>query len=258
MSVHFSASGKNLEMVSYARLPSVLGKDQDQPLPNKISLEYKLYALCTVPLVYIVIRSFAPNPIGLLQMHCDFQLGSDGDLEPTTVDTGMCVCPRKTICATSGFELFMLAMSRGSTYFAYPFYILIFLTKANNLNHAMNKAFISQFVPITSSHHVHQLGGFVIGIATLFHSFWHLLRWGLSGHMRSLITTQTGITGTICCILTFVIVWPMLLEPIRKVMSFEWRKGLHMLSWIWGISLALHAPATHVGAIIGNVTCLEL
>ena len=76
-------------------------------------------------------------------------------------------------------------------------------------------------------------------------------RWGLSGNFVRFLGTQTGITGFISFVLTFVIVWPMRLNWIKQRMTYEWRKGLHYLSWVWGISISLHAPATHIQIIMG-------
>ena len=64
-------------------------------------------------------------------------------------------------------------------------------------------------------------------------------------------TTQTGRSGLVALVLTPLICCPMLFPYLKKKISFEWRKGLHYLSIIWGIALCFHAPATYIFWLMG-------
>jgi hypothetical protein len=72
----------------------------------------KLVALGCV--VWILLTTFGPIPVGLLK--------ADGTL-----------CPRVTVCAETWHALLLLGISRAGAYFCYPFIMLLFLTKTNNL-----------------------------------------------------------------------------------------------------------------------------
>lgn len=61
-------------------------------------------------------------------------------------------------------------------------------------------------------------------------------------HQQLLWTSTTGITGLIAMILCPFIVLPMTVPYLKNRMSFEWRKGLHYLSVVWGAALMCHAP----------------
>jgi hypothetical protein len=75
--------------------------------------------------------------------------------------------------------------------------------------------------------------GVAIGVETISHSFFHLMRWGINGDIHLLWTTRTGITGAIVCALTVVIVWPMFVPSLKKRIPFEVRKAVHYLFLVW-------------------------
>ena len=115
--------------------------------------------------------------------------------------------------------------------------------QSHNINDALRRTPIREVVDFADMHHAHHLFGIVVGVETMFHSFFHLLRWGLRGDdMRFLWQSTTGISGLIAGTMTLLIVWPMVLPWLKNKMSFEWRKGLHFLSWLWAIALLYHAP----------------
>jgi hypothetical protein len=55
--------------------------------------------------------------------------------------------------------------------------------------------------------------------------------------------TATGITGIIACTATVVIVWPMCIPTLKRRITFEARKCLHYLFWVWALALMWHAPS---------------
>lgn len=65
--------------------------------------------------VWIAITTFCPQPVGLI-------FANNGTL-----------CPRVTVCAETWHALLLLGISRSGAYFCYPFIMLLFLTKTNNL-----------------------------------------------------------------------------------------------------------------------------
>ena len=101
-------------------------------------------------------------------------------------------------------------------------------------------------------HRIHTFAGKVVGFEVISHSFWHLLRWGLTGDLQLLWTHVTGVTGLISLLVTPLIVWPMLFTTLRKRVRFEWRKAAHYLSIVWGVSICFHAPQRYVGYIMGS------
>lgn len=132
--------------------------------------------------------------------------------------------------------------SRASAFFDYPLYMMMFLSKAHNLNNLLRNTIFRWWVDFGDMHHIHNIFGVVVGIETMSHSF-HILRWALrDGDIRLLTTTATGISGLTAMLATPLIVWPMALPSLKKRLRFEIRKGLHYLSWVWAIALLYHAP----------------
>ena len=121
------------------------------------------------------------------------------------------ICPRETICADSLASMIYLTIARCSAWFDYPLYMVLFLSKCDNLNNLMQRTSlrvwlnfsevclsksvmqniylyhsffnIPPFYTIIYSsqtwkyHHCHTLFGIIVGIETLSHSFFHILRW---------------------------------------------------------------------------------
>ena len=63
-----------------------------------------------------------------------------------------------------------------------------------------------------------------------------------SSNFQLLWTSKTGVTGVIATICCPFIVLPMTVPYLKKRMTFEWRKGLHYISIVWGAALLFHAP----------------
>ena len=99
--------------------------------------------------------------------------------------------------------------------------------QAHNLRGALQRSYISEFLPLHDMHSIHAFAGKLVGFEVFSHSFWHMLRWGLAGDIRLLWTHVTGVTGLVSLLVTPLIVWPMLFPILRKKIPFEWRKAAH-------------------------------
>lgn len=198
---------------------------------------------CTI---FTAVQTFAPEPRGALSADCACR-GID-----------RCICPRETVEALTFFEMFALANSRIAAYFLYPLYLIMFLSMTRNLKAWLQHTFIVECVPLTSLHSLHIWAGTLIGVIIFWHALWHLIRWGVQGNLRYLIDSPTGITGMICLAITPLLVWPMRLASLRKKISFEVRKRLHYLSWVWMGALMFHAPQQNVFWIAGAAFLIYL
>ena len=206
-----------------------------------------LLLVCTFTLLYCAAEIISPPPFGV-------NTGWTGGAEcagPEFELKSICICPRETVCIKDVKSLLFLAFSRLSAYFDYPLYVILFLSKAHNLRGILQRTHLSEFLPLDDMHHLHTFAGTVVGFEVIWHSWWHLLRWGLNGDIKLLWQHQTGITGLISLIVTPLIAWPMLIPRLRKGIEFRTRKALHYLSIVWGVSICFHAPARWIGVIMG-------
>ncbi len=118
---------------------------------------------------------WAPYPIGArmpteMVAEMPFSNGCQDGLQT-------CICPRETICADDLVSMIFLTISRTSAWFDYPLYMLLFLSKANNLNNYLQKTVLRCWVNFSDYHKVHSLFGVVVAIESASHSFFHILRW---------------------------------------------------------------------------------
>ena len=88
-----------------------------------------------------------------------------------------CICPRETICADDLLSMIFLTIARSTAWFDYPLYMLLFLSKANNLNNFLQKTALRCWINFSDYHRVHSLFGIIVGLESTSHTFFHLLRW---------------------------------------------------------------------------------
>eukprot|EP00984_Skeletonema_dohrnii_P014383 scaffold6034_cov87-Skeletonema_dohrnii-CCMP3373.AAC.3 len=182
-----------------------------------------------------------PYPYGLMMTSTQIAEvgiapGCEGGLE-------RCICPRETICATETLSIILLALARCSAFFDYPLYMMMFLSKCHNINNVCRRTVLREWIDFGDMHKVHRLFGIIVGIETMFHSFFHMLRWGLNADIDLLWRTTTGISGLVAIFITPLICWPMVVPAIKERLAFEVRKGLHYLSIVWAIILLFHSTS---------------
>ena len=197
-----------------------------------------LTLLCVACLAYVVVRTFAPEPVGALSARAGCRTPS-----------GYCICPREAVCAETVAEMVLLAISRGTVFLTYPLIVALFFTKCNNLRTKLSETVLSEFFPLHDLHHLHVFAGWIVGAAAGMHGLSHLTRLGLRTELRLLYEHVTGRSGVVALVCTPLVVLPMGVPWLKKKLGWEWRKGLHYLSIAWGVAVAFHAPATHVGCV---------
>ena len=217
--------------------------DDDKVHPSRKNLRWwhAVFFFSTISLLICLLQLLLPPPYGLMMTSAEVAevgvaSGCEDDLE-------RCICPRETICATDTISIILLTLARCSAFFDYPLYMMLFLSKAHNLNNHLRRTLFREWIDFGDMHTVHKIFGIVVGIETMFHSFFHLLRWGLNNEMSLLWQTAAGITGFIAAAVTPLICWPMVVPFLKQRLSFELRKGLHYLSIVWAIALLFHAPS---------------
>lgn len=208
--------------------------------------KYYMWYFCLISFTICIITSFGPDPIGVYVPASDLENGCDGNI-------GHCICPREAVCAESVQEIVYLAIARTCIYAVYPFIMLLFLSKANHLITMLQGSVFSVWIDFSDYHHLHVVGGRMVEFATWVHVFFHCLRWALRNEMDLLVNHVTGLTGLVATVVMPFITWPMVSKYLHKRLSFEYRKSLHYLSWVWGLSLVFHAPAVNIFYIMGSV-----
>ena len=155
-----------------------LRKDNDKKegrslLPNG-KWWHTVFLFSLISMIACILTLWLPYPFGA-RMSSDMiaqQPWSDG-----CKGIGTCICPRETICADDLLSMIFLTIARASAWFSYPLYMLLFLSKANNLNNFLQTTAIRCWINFSDYHHVHSLFGIIVGFESMSHSFFHILRW---------------------------------------------------------------------------------
>ncbi len=203
---------------------------------------HAIFLISIASLVVCLLQLFTAPPFGVWMTTAEVE---EIEIAPEGCEDGLehCICPRETICATNTYSIVLLALARCSAFFDYPLYMMMFLSKCHNINNICRRTVLREYIDFADMHKVHKLFGVVVGIETMSHSFFHMLRWGLNGDISLLWETNSGITGLITMIITPLICWPMFVPVLKQNMKFELRKGLHYLAVVWAMALLWHAPS---------------
>mmetsp|Transcript_9678 Transcript_9678/g.14942 ORF Transcript_9678/g.14942 Transcript_9678/m.14942 type:complete len:528 (+) Transcript_9678:740-2323(+) len=231
----------------------IIDEDKVHPSRNNFRWWHVVFFFSTISLLVCLLQLLLPPPYGLMMTSAEVAEvavapGCEDDLE-------RCICPRETICATDTISIILLTLARCSAFFDYPLYMMLFLSKAHNLNNHLRRTLFREWIDFGDMHKVHKIFGIVVGIETMSHSFFHLLRWGLNNEMSLLWQTAAGITGFIAAAVTPLICWPMVVPFLKQHIRFEVRKGLHYLSIVWAIALLFHAPS-RIPVLIGTASAV--
>mmetsp|Transcript_19662 Transcript_19662/g.27645 ORF Transcript_19662/g.27645 Transcript_19662/m.27645 type:complete len:732 (+) Transcript_19662:212-2407(+) len=181
-------------------------------------------------LLFCIVTLWAPPPIGF---RTDYE---------TCVGIQHCICPRRSVCADDLLSMILLTIARGSAFFDYPLYVLLFISKANNLRNSLDQTILREWINFADLHHLHVIFGKCVGVETMSHSFFHIWRWIHRNDIQQLWTTTTGVTGLLAALITPLIVWPMTVPSLKSSIRYEIRKGLHYLFIPWALLLMYHAP----------------
>ena len=212
---------------------------------QRLDARHGVLVICVLSFCWGILTTFEAPPLGANSGRS----GHECHGKPT--QGKLCICPRKTVCADEWHELIFLALSRLSAYFDYPLYVLLFVSKMNNLRGLLYRTHLREWLPLDDLHHLHTLSGCIVSFEVIWHSFWHILRWAVGGDIRFLWEHITGISGLISLAITPFITWPMMFRKARKAIPFGVRKTLHYLSVVWAVSICFHAPKRHIAFIMG-------
>ena len=110
----------------------IIDDDKVQPFVKNIHWWHALFFFSAIGLLVCLLQLLLPPPYGL--MMTSTEVAEVGVAPGCDDDMQRCVCPRKTICATDKLSLILLALARCFAFFDYPLYMMLFLSKAHNLN----------------------------------------------------------------------------------------------------------------------------
>ena len=216
--------------------------EKKNPTPTTTHWWYAILLFSFIGLACCILQIMLPPPFGMLMTSAEVaKIG----IAPEGCQDGMsrCICPRAKVCATNLVSLILLTIARCSAFFDYPLYMMMFFSKCHHLNNILRRTILREFIDFGDMHHIHSIFGVVIGIETMSHTFFHILRWSINNELHILWDTATGSTGIIACTARVAIVWPMCIPALKRRITFEARKCLHYLFWVWALALMWHAPS---------------
>mmetsp|Transcript_57970 Transcript_57970/g.122952 ORF Transcript_57970/g.122952 Transcript_57970/m.122952 type:complete len:166 (-) Transcript_57970:697-1194(-) len=127
---------------SMKRLPNYdfLQKDEDKDegsLRPGAKWWHGVFFFSLISMLACIITLWAPDPTGArmptaIIATMPWSDGCQGGLKS-------CICPRETICADDLLSMIFLTLARSTAWFDYPLYMLLFMSKANNLNNFLQK-----------------------------------------------------------------------------------------------------------------------
>ncbi|KAL7537204.1 hypothetical protein ACHAXR_008944 [Thalassiosira sp. AJA248-18] len=217
--------------------------------------------------VYILVLTFSFAPVGLR----DRASGNIIDASnPQNTEDGVLLVNGnyRPVVAQGTFELVCLGISRMSAFSLYPVMVLAYLSKCKATLNFLEKTPLSMFmikviVPLDcdyitqemsiiikiiifqskDDHKLHIYCGRFIAFDVWIHTLFHLLRWGHHGNIKLLWTSAAGLSGLITVVATpFITV----IMHFKTTISYEIRKGLHYLFFLFAIAMCFHVPPSGI------------
>lgn len=129
---------------------------------------YGVVAISLTCMLASIITLWAPYPIGA---RIPTETVAIMPFSNGCVGLNSCICTRETICADDLLSMIFLTIARATAFFNYPLYMLLFLSKANNLNNFLQRTVLKCWVNFSDFHRV------LVGLESTSHTFFHVLRW---------------------------------------------------------------------------------
>jgi hypothetical protein len=157
-----------------------------------------VFIFSLISMLASIITLWAPYPIGARMPSATI---ATMPFSNGCIGLQSCICPRETICADDVLSMIFLTIARSTAWFNYPLYMLLFLSKANNLNDFLQKTALRCWINFSDFHRVHTLFGIVVGLESTCHSFFHLLRWARRKNDIQVRDEEVGCCYGILCTL---------------------------------------------------------
>ncbi|KAL3778271.1 hypothetical protein ACHAW5_000509 [Stephanodiscus triporus] len=210
--------------------------------------------------IYIIVLTFSTPPVGMRDP-------STNDI----VDPNSAVNTNKgliyvngsyrPVVAVGNWQKACLAISRASAFSMYPMLVIVFVTKMKATQCFLSRTPLSMYLGILNQAHEHHAhAGAYLAFDVWVHTAFHILRWTSQGNLRLLWTSAAGLSGLITVVATPLIAFPMMYY--RDGLSYEVRKGLHFLFYLFAVGLCFHVPTNAIpnGGYIAPVlgSCIVL
>ncbi len=162
----------------------IINERKDPPIKSS-RWWHLIFVFSATSVISCPFQQLLPPPYGLV-LTSSAEVAEVGVAPGCDYDLERYICPRKTFCAKNTLSMILLALARCSAFFDYPLYMMLFLSKAHILNNHLRRTLLREWVDFGDMHKVHKVFDIVVGIETMSHSFFHLLRWGLSNELSLL------------------------------------------------------------------------
>lgn len=170
-----TTSGQSSSLPSYDFLQKEgEAKECDASIRPITKWWHGVFIISLISMLASIITLWAPFPIGARMPSATI---ATMPFSNGCIALQSCICPRATICADDLLSMIFLTIARSTAWFNYPLYMLLFLSKANNLNDFLQKTALRCWINFSDFHRVHTLFGIVVGLESASHSFFHILRW---------------------------------------------------------------------------------
>ncbi|CAM9785957.1 unnamed protein product [Scytosiphon promiscuus] len=155
----------------------------------------------------------------------------------------LCTFSDPNNCVTSALSKVFLTISRGSAGALFPSIVCGILSKCFATRYFLHHSWLALIVSFEPAHELHTFFGALTLWLGVVHGCAHIGRVINEGAAESLGTDKMNRSGLAALLLLLPIGFPMLLGTLKKSMTFEYRKALHLLFIPFTIALCFHGRA---------------
>ncbi|CBJ27976.1 putative respiratory burst oxidase homolog [Ectocarpus siliculosus] len=157
----------------------------------------------------------------------------------------LCTFHDRHACVTSALSKVLLTVSRMSAGALLPSMACCILSKCYATRYFLHHSWLALVVSFEPAHELHTYFGSLTLLFGVLHGLAHLAREVNEGHWNCFASSM-GRSGFIALVLLFPIAVPMLLGRPKKLMTFEFRKALHMLFIPFMVAMCFHGKVLAV------------
>ncbi|CAB1097719.1 unnamed protein product [Ectocarpus sp. CCAP 1310/34] len=157
----------------------------------------------------------------------------------------LCTFHDRHACVTSALSKVLLTVSRMSAGALLPSMACCILSKCYATRYFLHHSWLAVVVSFEPAHELHTFFGSLTLLFGVLHGLAHLAREVNEGNWN-FFASPMGRSGFVALVLLFPIAVPMLLGRPKKLMTFEFRKALHMLFIPFMVAMCFHGKVLAV------------
>eukprot|EP00752_Nemacystus_decipiens_P012610 g11167.t2 len=158
----------------------------------------------------------------------------------------LCSFSDKDMCVTSPASKILLTISRMSAGALFPSIMCCILSKCYATRYFLHHSWLALVVSFEPAHELHTYFGSLTLFFGVLHGIAHMARTIIEGHPDAMANKPMDRSGLAALLFIIPIACPMIMVRLKKTLTYEIRKALHLLFIPFTVAMCFHGKALRV------------